>query len=168
MGSVAVQYAKAMGLIPLAVDGSEEKGRSCKALGAEAYIDITTSKSVVDDLKKATRDGLGAHAAIIVSSEEEPFSHASEFVRALGTVVIVGIPTDGYIKSQIWDTVARDITIKGTLVGSRIDTDEAVEFFRRGLINMPYQVVGLSKLNQTMSLLDKSQVIGRYVVDTSA
>ncbi|KAH8888348.1 GroES-like protein [Thozetella sp. PMI_491] len=104
LGTLGVQYAKAMGFIPIAVDIGEEKGRVCKELGAETYIDFATSKSVVEGLKKATHDGQGAHAAIIVSSEEEPFAHASEFVRALGTVMIVGIPADGYIKAQIWDT----------------------------------------------------------------
>ena len=157
-----------MGLIPIAIDGGVEKGQICRELGAASYIDFKTSKSVVDDLKKATPDGLGAHAAIIVSSEEEPFSHASEFVRPLGTVVILGIPTDGYIRSQVWDTIVRVITIKGSLVGNRIDTDEAVEFFRRGLIKVPYKIVGLSKLNETLERLDHSEVSGRIVVDNSA
>lgn len=167
LGLFAVQYAKAMGFIPIAVDGGEEKGRVCKEHGAAAYVDFEGSSSVIDELKKTTPDGLGPHAAVIVSSEEEPFSHASEYVRPMGTVVIVGIPADGYIKSQIWDTVARLVTIKGSLVGNRNDTDEAVEFFRRGLIQVPYQVVGLSQLKETLEVLDHSKVIGRIIVDNS-
>lgn len=167
LGSFGLQYAKAMGFIPIAVDGGADKGRACRELGAESYVDFKSSRNVIEDLKKATSDGLGPHAAVIVSSEEEPFSHASEYVRALGTVVIVGIPADGYIKSQIWDTVARVVTLKGSLVGNRLDLAEALEFFRRGLIKVPYQVVPMSKLNDTLNILDHDKVIGRYVVDTN-
>lgn len=156
-----------MGLIPIAIDAGAEKGRVCKELGAVEYIDIETSPNVIKDLKKVTPNGLGPHGAIIVSSEEEPFSHASDYVRALGTVAIVGIPADGYVKSQIWDLVSRLVTIKGSLVGNRADLEEAVDFFRRGLIKVPYQVVPLSKLNDTINLLDHNQVIGRYIVDNS-
>ncbi len=53
------------------------------------------------------------------------------------------------------------------LVGNRVDLDEAIEFFRRGQIKVPYQVVELSKLNDVLQALDHSEVIGRYVVDTS-
>jgi propanol-preferring alcohol dehydrogenase len=156
-----------MGLIPIAIDGGAEKGRLCRELGAAEYIDIEKSSNVIEDLKKVTPAGLGPHAAVIVSSEEEPFSHASDYVRPLGTVAIVGIPTDGYVKSQVWDLVSRLVTIKGSLVGNRADLEEAVDFYRRGLIKVPYEVVPLSKLNDTMSLLDHNQVIGRYVVDNS-
>ncbi|KAH8678458.1 dehydrogenase-like protein [Xylariales sp. PMI_506] len=167
LGFFGLQYARAMGLIPIAIDGGAEKGKVCKEHGAEHYVDIETSKNVIQDLRKLTPDGLGPHAAVIVASEEEPFSHASEYVRPLGTVAIVGIPADGYIKSQIWDTIVRMVTLRGSLVGNRIDTDEAIEFYRRGLIKVPYKVVGLSKLDETLKLLDHSEVIGRYVVDTS-
>ena len=156
-----------MGFIPIAIDGGKEKGRVCKELGATSYVDFEASNDVIADLKSATPDGLGPHAALIVSSEEEPFSHASEYVRPMGTVAIVGIPADGYIKSQLWDVVARLVTIKGTIVGNRADADEAVEFFRRGLINVPYRVVGLSELTETLSALDHSNIIGRIVVDNS-
>jgi hypothetical protein len=52
-----------------------------------------------------------------VSVEKAPFLHASEFVPSLVTVVIMGILTDGYIKSHVLDTVVRVVAIKGSLVG---------------------------------------------------
>ena len=38
------------------------------------------------------------------------------------------------------------ITIKGSYVGNRRDGEEAVEFFRRGLIEVPFRTVGLEGL----------------------
>jgi propanol-preferring alcohol dehydrogenase len=58
------------------------------------------------------------------------------------------------------------ITIKGSYVGNRRDTAEALEFFRRGLINAPYKTVGLSELQNVYDLMEAGKVAGRYVVDT--
>jgi propanol-preferring alcohol dehydrogenase len=41
LGHFAVQYAKAMGMRVIAIDGGEEKRKLCKDLGAEEYIDFT-------------------------------------------------------------------------------------------------------------------------------
>lgn len=59
------------------------------------------------------------------------------------------------------------ITIKGSYVGNRQDTAEAIEFFRRGLIKAPYKVVGLSQLQDVFNLMEAGKIAGRYVVDTT-
>jgi hypothetical protein len=45
------------------------------------------------------------------------------------------------------------ITIKGSYVGNRRDSAEAIEFFRRGLIKAPYKTVGLSELQGVYDLM---------------
>ncbi len=59
------------------------------------------------------------------------------------------------------------INIKGSYVGNRQDTAEAIEFFRLGQIKAPYKVVGLSKLQEVFDLMEAGKIAGRYVVDTS-
>lgn len=59
------------------------------------------------------------------------------------------------------------VTIKGSYVGNRKDTAEALEFYRRGLIKAPFKVVGLSELEKVYDLMHKGQIAGRYVLDTS-
>lgn len=59
------------------------------------------------------------------------------------------------------------ITIKGSYVGNRRDTAEALEFFERGLIKAPYKTVGLSELQAVYDMMHKGAIAGRYVVDTS-
>ena len=48
------------------------------------------------------------------------------------------------------------ISIKGSYVGNRKDTAEAIEFYRRGLIKAPVKVVGLSELKQVFDLMRES------------
>ena len=79
LGSLAQQYAKAMGLRTIAIDSGEEKKKMClEQLGSHAFIDFATSKNVVKDVQAATEDGLGPHAVILVAVNEKPFQQAAE------------------------------------------------------------------------------------------
>ncbi|KAI0138676.1 alcohol dehydrogenase [Hypoxylon sp. NC0597] len=167
LGSLAIQYAKAMGLHTIAIDGGEEKGQMCKSLGSEDYIDFSTTKNLVQAVKNATPDGFGPHAVLLLAVSEGPFQQASEYVRSRGSIVCVGLPANAYLKAPVFDTVVRMINIKGSYVGNRQDTAEAIDFFRRGLIKAPYKVVGLSQLQEIFDLMKASKIAGRYVVDTS-
>lgn len=82
LGSLACQYAKAMGFDIIAIDGGDEKREMTKQLGAQHYVDFSTSKNLVSDVKAATRDGLGPHAVILVAVNEKPFQQAAEYVSS--------------------------------------------------------------------------------------
>lgn len=79
LGSLAQQYARAMGLRVIAVDTGDDKKKMClKELGAETFVDFMSSKNVVKDVQAATEDGLGPHAVILVAVNEKPFQQAAE------------------------------------------------------------------------------------------
>ncbi len=79
----------------------------------------------------------------------------------------IGLPAGAFLKAPVFDTVIKMITIRGSYVGNRKDTAEAIDFFRRGLIKAPFKVVGLSELQHVYDLMRKGEVVGRYVLDTS-
>merc|ERR1712000_608459 len=62
LGTMAVQYASAMGLHVIAIDGGSEKG------------DVV--KKLVADVKAASSDGLGPSAALLLAVQEKPFQQA--------------------------------------------------------------------------------------------
>lgn len=167
LGSIAVQYAVAMGLRIIGIDGGEEKRAHCEKLGASKFIDFQTSKDIVADVTAATDDGLGPHAAILVAVSDKPFEQAAAYVRPRGVVVAVGMPAGAFLKAPVFQTVVRMITIKGSYVGGRRDTQEALDFFKRGLIRCPFQVVGMSELTSVYEKMRAGTIVGRYVVDTS-
>jgi len=167
LGSLACQYAKAMGLDIIAIDAGDEKKKMTAQLGAQHFVDFSTSKNVVSDVKAATPDGLGPHAVILVAVNEKPFQQAAEYVRPRGTVVCIGLPAGAYLRAPVFESVIKMITIKGSYVGNRRDSAEAIEFFRRGLIKAPYKTVGLSELQGVYDLMHEGKIAGRYVVDTS-
>jgi propanol-preferring alcohol dehydrogenase len=67
----------------------------------------------------------------------------------------------------VFSTVIRMITIKGSYVGNRKDTAEAIDFYKRGLIHTPVKIVGLSELQGVFDLMHGGKITGRYVLDTT-
>lgn len=165
LGSLAIQYARALGYRVVAIDGGADKGEFVKGLGAEAFVDFLTSKDIVADVMKVT-DG-GAHGAINVSVAEKAISQSVEYLRPTGTAVLVGLPAGAKVTASVFPSVVRSINIRGSYVGNRADTAEAIDFFSRGLIKVPIKVVGLSELPNVYDLMLQGKILGRYVVDTS-
>ncbi|CDO96032.1 unnamed protein product [Kluyveromyces dobzhanskii CBS 2104] len=165
LGSLAVQYAKAMGLRVLGIDGGEGKEELFKKCGGEVFIDFTKTKDMVSAIQEATNGG--PHGVINVSVSEAAISMSTEYVRPTGVVVLVGLPANAYVKSEVFSHVIKSLSIKGSYVGNRADTREATDFFTRGLVKSPIKIIGLSELPEAYELMEKGKILGRLVVDTS-
>ncbi|KGK35192.1 hypothetical protein JL09_g5658, partial [Pichia kudriavzevii] len=63
--------------------------------------------------------------------------------------------------------VVKSIEIKGSYVGNRKDTAEALDFYTRGLVKSPFKIVGLSELPKVFELMEQGKILGRMVLDTS-
>ena len=165
LGSLAIQFAIAMGYRVLGIDGGEAKEKLFKELGGEVFIDFTKTKDVVGEILKATNGG--AHGVINVSVSEAAIEASTRYVRANGTVVLVGLPGGAYCKSEVFSHVVKSYSIVGSYVGNRADTREALDFFARGLVKSPIVIAPLSELPEIFDKMEKGQIVGRYVVDTS-
>ena len=171
LGSLAVQYAKAMGLRVLGIDGGEGKKELFEQCGGDVFIDFTryprdAPEKMVADIKAAT-NGLGPHGVINVSVSPAAISQSCDYVRATGKVVLVGMPSGAVCKSDVFTHVVKSLQIKGSYVGNRADTREALEFFNEGKVRSPIKVVPLSTLPEIYELMEQGKILGRYVVDTS-
>lgn len=109
LGVFALQYARAMGLHTIAIDGGAAKGEVCRELGAAAYVDFTKVEgdAIVEEVRKATDGGRGPDVAILLAASERPFAQAAQYVKSKGTIVCVGLPADAYIRAPVFDTVVR-------------------------------------------------------------
>jgi len=165
LGSLAIQYAKAMGYRILGIDGGDEKGKLIKSLGAEEYVDFKNSKDMIEEIKFKTNGG--PHGVINVSVSNFAISQSTKYVRSTGSIVLVGLPPNAIVHSDVFNHVIKSISIKGSYVGNRADTREAIEFFTRGLVHSPIKIVGLSELPKVYELMEQGKILGRYVVDTS-
>lgn len=114
LGHLAVQYANAMGLRVIGIDTGKQKEELVKSLGAEAFVDFKTTDDVIGKVKKLTNGG--PHAAIVVAASAKPYEDALKMVRTKGTVVAVGLPSNAVMGADVFDTVVRSLTIKGSYV----------------------------------------------------
>ncbi|GCE97244.1 alcohol dehydrogenase [Zygosaccharomyces mellis] len=165
LGSLAVQFAKAMGLRVVGIDGGPGKEELFKTLGGEYFIDFQKESDIVGHVIRATNGG--AHGVVNVSVSEGAISASTKYVRSCGTSVLVGMPAGAVCKSEVFDQVVRSTKVVGSYVGNRADTREALDFFARGLVHAPINVVPLSTLPEIFEKMEKGQIVGRYVVDTA-
>lgn len=166
LGSMGIQYATALGLRVIAVDGGSEKDAVTKKLGAEVYIDFT-KQNTVEAVAKAT-GGLGASAAIMFAPYESSYNQGIDMVGVQGTVVCVGLPEgDVEIRVAPAKLIFKLARIVGTLVGTRVDIIEALDFAARGKVSYPYHVVKPEQVVETLEQMAKGKLVGRAIIDLS-
>lgn len=93
LGHLGVQYANALGLRVIAVDGGSAKRDLCLRLGAEHYLDFADTPDLAKAVSELT-DGLGAHAVIVFAAVAAGYAVAPSLLRSGGTVVAIGLPGD--------------------------------------------------------------------------
>ncbi|KAJ6114648.1 Polyketide synthase enoylreductase [Penicillium sp. IBT 16267x] len=166
VGIQGVQLAKAMGMRPIVVDtGSEKRDLSLK-MGAEAFVDFKDAKDPAKTVIELA-DNIGVHGVFVTAPAA--YKTAVSFVgQRVGAVVMcIGIPADGSVifGAEPKEFIFKNLTIKGSLVGSRSDTAAALDFARRGLLKQISEVYPISRLPEAVEKLRNGQVAGRIVIN---
>jgi propanol-preferring alcohol dehydrogenase len=159
LGHVAIQYAKAMGLHVAAVDLGPEKMALASKLGAEITIDAKTQ----DPAKEIQKQIGGAHGVLVTAVSLIAFKQAVGMLRRGGTCVLNGLPP-GEFPVSIFDIVLNGNTIRGSIVGTRLDLEEALAFAAEGKVRATIETLPLECINDVFSRLKRGQVNGRVVL----
>jgi propanol-preferring alcohol dehydrogenase len=86
-------------------------------------------------------------------------------VRPRGSIVAIGLPANAFLRAPVFDTVVKMIDIKGSYVGNRRDGKEAIDFFARGLIKVPFKTVPLAELPNVFKLMGKiNQIFSSWML----
>ena len=159
LGHVAIQYARAMGLHVAAVDLGPEKMALARKLGAEIAIDAKTE----DPTKEIQKQIGGAHGVLVTAVSPIAFKQAVGMLRRGGTCVLNGLPP-GEFPVSIFDVVLNGFTLRGSIVGTRLDLEEALTFAGEGKVKATIETLPLESINEVFSRLKKGQVNGRVVL----
>ena len=160
LGHIAVQYARAMGLRVVAIDVDDSKLALATRLGAEVVVNARTS-DVVAEVQKATG---GVHGVLVTAVHPQAFGQAIGLARRGGTIVFNGLPP-GDFPAPIFDIVLKGLTIRGSIVGTRQDMAEALDFYARGLIHPTVESASLDDINDVFAKMERGQIDGRIVID---
>ncbi|RUL55113.1 MULTISPECIES: alcohol dehydrogenase AdhP [Lysinibacillus] len=159
LGHIALQYAKAMGLNVVAVDISDDKSNLAIELGADIAIN-GLKEDPVEVIKEKVG---GVHAAISVAVSKKAFEQAYQSVKRGGTLVVVGLPNDE-LPIPIFDTVLNAVTVKGSIVGTRKDMQEAIDFAARGKVRAIIETAELDNINDVFKRMEEGKINGRIVL----
>jgi propanol-preferring alcohol dehydrogenase len=162
LGHMAVQYAKAMGLNVLAVDVDDSKLQLAKRLGAALAVNARTTDPVAF-VKKTIR---GARGVLVTAVSPKAFEQALNMADRGGTIALNGLPP-GDFSLSIFDTVLNGITVRGSIVGTRLDLQEALDFANDGKVKATVEVDKLGNINGVFDRMRAGQIDGRIVLNMS-
>jgi len=163
LGHMAVQYAKAMGLNVAAVDVDDDKLELARRLGAT----VTVNARTTDPAAYLKREIGGAHGALVTAVSPQAFEQALGMLRRRGTLSLVGLPP-GSFPLDIFGVVLNGITVRGSIVGTRLDLQEALEFAAQGKVAATVAADRLENINDIFARMHKGEIEGRIVLDMAA
>ncbi|MDG0024216.1 alcohol dehydrogenase AdhP [Trinickia sp. Y13] len=159
LGHVAVQYAVAMGLHVVAVDVSDDKLELARTLGAQ----LTVNAAKQDPAAVIQKEIGGAHGVLVTAVSRSAFAQALSMVRRGGTISLNGLPP-GDFPLPIFSTVLNGITVRGSIVGTRRDLQESLDFAAEGKVRAHIHRDRLENINEIFAALKAGKVDGRIVL----
>ncbi|MHC5308162.1 zinc-dependent alcohol dehydrogenase [Bartonella sp. LJL80] len=162
LGHLAVQYAKAMGFNVAAIDVADDKIALAKELGADIGINVMTHADPTGEIRKLT--GGGVNGMLVTAASPKAFEQALGMVRRGGTLSMNGLPA-GSFPVPIFDMVLNGITLRGSIVGTRLDLQESLDFAAAGKVKSHISTDKLSNINAIFDDMIKGQIEGRVVLD---
>jgi propanol-preferring alcohol dehydrogenase len=160
LGHMAVQYAVAMGLNVAAVDIDDEKLAFAEKLGAK----VTVNAKNTDPGEYLQQKIGGAHGVLVTAVSSTAFEQALSMLRRGGTLVCNGLPT-GDFPVSIFDTVLNGITIRGSIVGTRLDLQESLYLAANGKVKATVAAEPLENINDIFDRMRDGKIEGRIVID---
>lgn len=160
LGHIAVQYAKAMGMNVAAIDIADDKLNLAKRMGADLVVNAKNDDPATF-LKKETG---GMHGALVTAVSPIAFKQGLETMRRKGTMVLNGLPP-GNFDLSIFDTVLNGTTIRGSIVGTRKDMQEAIQFAVDGKVKANVTAAKLEDINDVFEQMKKGEIDGRVVLE---
>lgn len=160
LGHMAVQYAHTMGLKVVAVDVDDDKLALARLLGATIAINAKTTDAAAFIKKEIG----GAHGVLVTAVSPKAFEQALGMVRRGGTVALNGLPP-GSFPLPIFDMVLNGITVRGSIVGTRLDLQEALQFAGEGKVKATVTAEPLENVNDVLQRMREGRIEGRAVLD---
>jgi propanol-preferring alcohol dehydrogenase len=148
-----------MGLDVIAVDISDEKLALASEMGANAAINAKKTDPVAE-VKKLCG---GAQGVLVTAVSPHAFSQALGMLAKRGTMSLVGLPP-GSFELDIFNTVLMRKTIRGSIVGTRMDLAECLQFAGDGKVKVHYSVEGLEDINSIFGRMRENKIDGRIVM----
>ena len=153
LGHLAVQYAKAVGFVTIALSRSPDKDKLIRQLGAD---------EIVRDGQGLARIG-GADVILGTSNSTDAMADTIQGVRPDGRLVVMGFDPKPLQVSPA-DLIMRRIRILGSQQNGPEYLHEALDLAAKGKVKVVAETYGLDEINRAYKRVEKGQVRFRAVI----
>jgi propanol-preferring alcohol dehydrogenase len=160
LGHLAVQYARLVGAVVIAVDIDDHKLALATALGADHVVNAAE----VDPITAIATLG-GADVSLAYAVSPQSFEQAFGALNRGGRLVCVALPAEGTMSIPIFDTVLKGIQIIGSIVGTRQDLADVFALHARGRTRVIAERRRLEQVNEAMDEVLRGAVPARLVFE---
>lgn len=112
-------------------------------------------------LKKETG---GMNGVLVTAPSPIAFEQGVSALRRKGTISLTGLPK-GSFDLSIFDTVINRYTVRGSIVGTRKDMQEAISFALEGKVKATVRPTKLEDINHVFDEMKKGEIEGRIVLE---
>ena len=128
---------------------SNEKLALAREMGADAAINALATDPVAEVRKLCG----GAEGVLVTAVSRKAFGQALGMLAKRGTMALV-----------IFDTVLTRKTIRGSIVGTRMDLAECLQFAGDGKVKVHYSTEPLENINSIFARMRENKIDGRVVL----
>jgi 2-desacetyl-2-hydroxyethyl bacteriochlorophyllide A dehydrogenase len=162
VGMMAVQMAKLAGAFVITTVGSDEKIPKATALGADAV--INHAKETVAERVRQLTDRRGVDV-VVEHIGPEVWDSCLESLAKGGRLITCGATTGGEVKLNLRHVFSRQLTIKGSYMGTRAELVKAAELMGRGrLTSVIDRTFPLHEARAAQDLMLRRQFFGKIVL----
>ena len=144
----------------VAIDIADSKLKLAKSLGADEIINAAD----VDPVKEVISQIGGVHGALVTAVNTKAFAQATGMLRRHGTMSLVGLPP-GDFPLPIFDVVLKRLTVRGSIVGTRLDLSEAMALAAEGQVKTTFNWAKLDDINEIFDWMREGRIEGRVVLE---
>jgi alcohol dehydrogenase, propanol-preferring len=159
LGHLGIQYAKALGHRVVAVARGSEKAALAAELGADEYIDSTTT-----DPGAALQQLGGATAIVATAAAGSAMSALVSGLGRRGELVIVGADPEP-IQVPTTDLIFGSHVIRGSITGTSIENEDNLEFAQRHDIRSRNEIYPLGDVAEAYERMISGAARFRVVLD---
>jgi len=150
VGHMAIQFAKLNGAKVIGVSRSDDHLRLAKEVGADLAVssqerDFTSMVGQVD-------------SSIVFAPSDDYISVAARVTKK-GGILVIGV------RGNLRDfPFAKELIVKGTAIGTRLDMRNVLRIASQGLVHVKANMYSLSDANDILLRLKRGEVYGRAVL----
>lgn len=162
VGMMAVQLAKLAGARVLTTVGSDDKIPKAVILGADAV--INHAKEKVAERVRLLTEGRGV-GVVVEHIGPEVWDTCVESLAKGGRLITCGATTGGEVKLNLRDLYSRQLTIKGSYMGTRAELVKAAELIgQKRLIAVIDRTFPLQEARAAQELMLSRKFFGKIVL----